>query len=145
MSCVRDLLARKGRDVVMVPTTASVREAAALMNERGVGAVLVGGGPGELAGIFTERDILRRVVAEGRDPAATRVHDVMTTALITCSPETTIDECAAVMTARRVRHLPVLSGSELQGLVSSGDVLAFRVAEQQGLIEELNRYIYDVR
>jgi len=144
MPTVRDLLAGRGRDVVTLPTDATVLDAARMMNERGIGCVLVteGGAP---VGIFTERDVLRRVVAEQRDPATAVLRDVMTSDVITCSPETSLDQCAAVMTARRIRHLPVVDGEGLCGVVSSRDVLAFRAAEQESTIRYLNSYVFDLR
>ena len=144
MDIVRDILARKGSEIVSVAPTDTVLKAARLMNDRGIGSVLVLDG-GKLAGIFTERDVLRRVVAEQRDPSTALVRDVMTTSLITCQPETPIEECAAVMTGRRIRHLPVLGPDGLCGIVTSGDVLAYQLADREATIKYLNSYIYDVR
>ena len=144
MAAVRDILAKKGSLIVTLPPSATVLDAARLMNERSIGAVLVMDGD-RLAGIFTERDILRRVVAEGRDPAATRLADVATTEILTCKPETPLSECRELMTTRRIRHLPVVAPDGLGGVISSGDVLAFQVAEQQSEIQDLNRYVYDLR
>ena len=144
MDMVRDLLARKGTDIVAVAPGATVLEAARLMNARGTGSVLVLEGK-KLVGIFTERDVLRRVVAEQRDPSTTAVREVMTTSLITCKPETPVEECAGVMTQRRIRHLPVLGPDGLCGLVTSGDVLAFQFAEQEATLKHLSNYFYDVR
>jgi len=144
MDSVRDLLARKGSDIVSVAPGATVLEAAQLMNARGTGSVLVLEGKRPV-GIFTERDVLRRVVAEQRDPSTTPVRDVMTTSLITCKPETPVAECAAVMTQRRIRHLPVVGPDGLCGLVTSGDVLAFQFAEQEATLKHLSSYFYDMR
>lgn len=144
MATVRDILVRKGSAVVSVPPTASVLEAANLMNERGIGGVVVLA-EGELRGIFTERDVLRRVVAQGRAPSDTSVADVMTASVETCGPDTTVEACGALMTARRIRHLPVLDGGALAGLVTIGDVLAFQVADQQATIQYMNQYVHDLR
>lgn len=145
MATVLELLARKGSDLVSVAPTASVLDAARLMNERGTGSVLVIADTEELVGIFTERDILRRVVAAGL-AAATPVLSVLTTPVITCLPETSVEECAAIMTTRRIRHLPVVdAGGRLYGVVSSGDVLAHRVAEHEATIQYLNGYMFDIR
>lgn len=144
MATVRDVLSRKGSSVVTITPEQTVREAARLMNEQGIGGLMVVE-EGELAGVFTERDVLRRVVAEGRAPEATTVGEVMTKNVITCSPETTLEECAAVMTARRVRHLPVQSGDTLHGIVTIGDLLAFEVAEHRETINQLQSYVFDVR
>lgn len=144
MPRVSDVLARKGRGLVTLPSTASVLEAARLMNERGVGAVLVVD-HGALVGIFTERDILRRIVVPRQDAAATTVREVMTADVVTCDAETTLEECASVMTSRRIRHLPVADKSGPCGMISIGDLLAHQVAEQESTITDLNRYIHDIR
>ena len=145
MATVRDLLVRKGSEVVSLPPTATVLHAAQLMHQHGIGAVVVLE-DGVLRGIFTERDVLRRVVAGERTPREIRIADVMTTGLVTCAATTSVEECAELMTAQRIRHLPVLDDDGgLIGLVSIGDVVARQVAEQRGVFEELNRYLYDVR
>lgn len=141
---VRAILARKGNAVVSVAPDSTVLDAARIMGDNGFGAVLVTDG-GALVGIFTERDTLRRVVAVERDPAATRIADVMTSSLFTCLPDTTIAECSAIMTTHHIRHLPVVGEQGLLGLVSIGDLLAFRVREQEATIEYLNSYMFDVR
>jgi CBS domain-containing protein len=144
MPTVGDILNRKGSDVATIAPSASVLDAARLMTERGIGGVPVVH-DGAMVGVFTERDILRRVVVALRDPASTPVADVMTTPVLTCTRETTVDECTALMTERRMRHLPVVDGSGLCGIVTIGDILALRTAEQEAAIAELNRYIYDIR
>lgn len=144
MASVRDLLTRKHGDVVTVVGTTTVLDASTLMVERGIGGVVVLDGD-RLAGIFTERDVLRRVVAMRRDPAQTLVQDVMTTPVLTVTRETTLEECRATMTERRIRHLPVIDASGLAGLVSSGDVLAYEAAERQETIHQLESYVYSVR
>jgi CBS domain-containing protein len=144
MATVRDILNRKGAAVIAVPPATTVLEAAQLMNDRGIGAVLVTDGA-VLAGIFTERDVMRRVVATHRDPASTPVSEVMTAALVTTSSTATIEECASLMTTRRIRHLPVLDGETLAGVVTIGDLMAFQVEEQASTIAQLNSYVYDNR
>jgi CBS domain-containing protein len=145
MAVVRDLIARKGSDVVSIAPSATVLDAAKLMNDRGVGGVVVVDANGALLGIFTERDILRRVVAAGRAPDTTRVSDVFTRDIVTCGPETQVDECASIMSTRRVRHLPVIDAGRLHGLVTIGDVLAHRLSDQESTIQHLHSYVYDVR
>jgi CBS domain-containing protein len=145
MAVVRDLIARKGSDVVSIAPSATVLDAAKLMNDRGVGGVVVVDANGALLGIFTERDILRRVVAAGRAPDTTRVSDVFTRDIVTCGPETQVDECASIMSTRRVRHLPVIEAGRLHGLVTIGDVLAHRLSDQESTIQHLHSYVYDVR
>ena len=145
MPKVRDILARKGHAVVSVLPSSTVRAAAELMNERSVGGVLVVDEAKQLIGVFTERDILRRVVVPGRDPETTLVSEVQTTDVVTCHPETSLDECSAIMTARRVRHLPIADDQTVYGVVTIGDVLAFRVAEHESTIEYLNGYMFGTR
>lgn len=144
MATVRDILSRKGTEVVSVPPTATVHEAARRMNERSIGGLVVLA-DGVLTGIFTERDVLRRVVVPGRPPAGTTVAEVMTTPVITCSASTRIEECAELMTSRRIRHLPVVDDGALGGMVTIGDLLAFQLRDQQATIEYMNNLVYDVR
>ncbi len=141
MAAVRDLLARKSGESVTVTGSTTVLDASRLMVERGIGGVMVLEG-GRLAGIFTERDVLRRVVAVQLDPATTPVRDVMTAPVITVLPETSLEECRATMSDRRIRHLPVVGNTGLMGIVSSGDVLAFEVAEHKHTIQHLQDYVY---
>jgi len=144
MATVREILARKGSEVLTVAPESSVLEAAQLMNTRGIGAVPVLEA-GALVGIFTERDLMRRVVAETLPPGTTLIRQVMTPDPLTARPETTVEDCGALMTARRIRHLPVLGPGGLIGIITIGDLLAFQVAEQATTIAHLNSYVYDVR
>lgn len=160
MPRVRDLLARKrargaSLEVISIGPDATVLEAAQLMTERGIGGLLVvhpadAGAPSAaasaFAGIFTERDILRRVVGGQRDPAATRVRDVMTSDVLTVEPGTPVAECRALFTNRRIRHLPVVEADgRVSGMLTSGDVLAFEADEQRTAIEHLEGYVYNSR
>ena len=144
MPTVQDILARKGSDVISVKPGETVLNAAQLMSERGIGGLVVTEG-GRLVGIFTERDILRRVVAQRRDAGATNVAEVMTTPVTACSPETPVEECAAMMTEQRIRHLPVLNDRSLAGMITIGDVLAFQVREQQATIDYMHHFMFDLR
>jgi len=144
MPTVRDILAKKGSDVLTIAPGETVLAAAQLMNERGIGGLIVAE-KGRPVGIFTERDILRRVVAQRLDPATTRVADAMTAPVIGCAPDTSIDECAAMMTAKRIRHLPVVDQQRLAGVITIGDVLAFQVSEQQATIEYMHHFMFDLR
>ena len=144
MPSVRDILARKGGACVSIAPDASVAEAARLMNERGIGGVLVLEGD-RLVGIFTERDVMRRVIAEHRDPAQTPVIQVMTAPVVTCLPETSLEELGAILSSRRIRHLPVVGAEGLCGVVTSGDLLAYQVADQAATIQYLNNYMFDRR
>ncbi len=144
MPTVQDILARKGSDVISVQPGETVLNAAQLMSERGIGGLVVTEG-GRLVGIFTERDILRRVVAQRRDAGTTKVTEVMTPLVTACSPETTVEECAAMMTGKRIRHLPVLNDRGLAGMITIGDVLAFQVREQQATIDYMHHFMFDLR
>lgn len=144
MATVSEILDRKGTNVVTVTPDTTVLDAARLMNERGIGAVLVTS-QGALLGIFTERDIMRRVVAAEGKPGVIPVREVMSTGLTTTTPTNTVEECAALMTARRIRHLPVLGPTGLAGVITIGDLLAYQVSEQALTIAQLNSYLYDTR
>jgi CBS domain-containing protein len=144
MPTVRNILDRKGREVVTTIATETVLSAARLMNDHGIGGLVVMDGA-KLVGIFTERDIMRRVVAERRDPTRTTVSEVMTSPVAHCAPEATLDACRALMTERRIRHLPVVEREALCGIVTTGDILAFQIAEQQDTIQYLNAYVTDQR
>lgn len=142
MSSVREILAQKGTSIFTVNASATVLEAAELMNDRKVGALVVIDDR-RVVGIFTERDILTRVVARRRDPAHTPVSEVTTRDVYCCTIETSLDEASTAMKERRIRHLPVLDDTgELTGLVSIGDLNAFHASVQERAIHELNEYIY---
>jgi CBS domain-containing protein len=140
MSTVRDLLARRSTPVLSIAPDATVLEAAELMAANGIGGLPVLEGD-VLAGIFTERDILQRVVARQLEPVHTRVSDVMTAPVLTCTPATSVTECAAIMDARGLRHLPVMEGRKLVGMISVRDLVAWRIADQASEIADLNRYV----
>jgi CBS domain-containing protein len=140
MSTVAELLAGKERHVLSIGADATVYEAVQLMVEKNVGSLLVEEG-GSIAGIVTERDYLRRVTLEGRTDKETPVREIMTAPLVVVSPETTIDECTAVMTDRRIRHLPVMEQREVVGVISIGDVVKFVSKQQSFQIQYLTDYI----
>jgi len=137
---VQDLLAEKGRQVYTVRKGASVIDAVRAMNEKGVGALVVVDGQVPV-GIFTERDVLRRVVDVDRDPAITRVVEVMTPDPFTIAPSMSVDEAMKVMTERRFRHLPVVVDGTLVGMVSIGDALRWVTLHQQDHIAHMTEYI----
>jgi CBS domain-containing protein len=142
MATVRDILAKKGSHVWSIGGEATVLAAAQFMTEHRIGALLVLDGS-HIVGMFSERDILQQVVAEGRDPAHTTVADVMTTAVACCTPDTPLEEARGAMKNRRIRHLPVVDGEErLLGIISIGDLNAFQVADQEQTIFLLNEYLY---
>jgi IMP dehydrogenase len=144
MPTADNILDRKGREVISMVADESVLNAAHLMNDRGIGGIVVTD-DGEMVGMFTERDVLRRVITQGRDPAATTLREVMTAPVVSCLPEAKLEECGAVMTAKRIRHLPVADDNGLAGIVTSGDLLAFQVEDQEATIQYLNSYIFNVR
>jgi CBS domain-containing protein len=141
MARVGELLQHKGAQVYTIGPEATVLQAALVMNEHRCGALVVLEG-GCVIGIFSERDLLRRVVAERRDPAQTLVAEVMTAEVVCCSPETSTDEARGAMRHRRIRHLPVADGEgHLLGLVSIGDLNAELQAEQETTLFFLREYI----
>jgi CBS domain-containing protein len=144
MVTVKDILDRKGSNVVTIVPDDSVLTAAKLMNQLRIGGVVVAE-DGEIVGIFTERDILRRVVAERLDPAKTPIRDVMTSPVTTCRPEAPLDEVRALITEKRVRHIPVANEDGLCGIVTSGDLVAHQTEEQADTIQYLNSYMFDIR
>jgi len=142
MPTVQDILITKGGDVYSTQPNALVIDAVRKMNDHKLGALVVMNGD-RVAGIFTERDVLRRIVGDGRDPKTTRVSEVMTHEIICCAPDTDIEEVSALMQKRRVRHVPVCDDAgHLHGLISIGDVNAFYASHQEAKISFLNEYIY---
>ena len=140
MNQLSEILAEKGRDVLRIEAQASVFEAVAQMVEHNVGSLLVTA-DGDDIGIVTERDYLRRVTLQGRTDRDTPVGDIISSPLITVPPETTVDECMALMTQRRIRHLPVIDGGEIVGIVSIGDVVKFQSDRQRVELKYLNDFI----
>lgn len=144
MPTAQTILDRKGTDVATVDQDATVLEAAKLMNERRIGALVVTSGD-RVVGIFTERDILNRIVAVEKPPGTVKVMDVMTSPMACSRRDSKLAECKAVMTSKRIRHLPVVEEGKLYGMISSGDILASDSAEQQATIEYLHEYLYGHR
>ncbi|MCB1161240.1 MAG: CBS domain-containing protein [Candidatus Krumholzibacteriia bacterium] len=141
MKRVQNILERKGTAVSSIGESATVLEAAREMNRQRIGSLVVLKGD-DVIGIFSERDILTRVVAVGLDPATTAVNAVMTTPVACCKRESSLEECKAVMTELRVRHLPVVDEGRLQGIVTAGDLMAFEAKEHEHTIEHLYHYLY---
>ena len=140
MPTVQDILSHKGNDVASVERERSVIDAAREMNRLRIGSLVVVE-VAKVVGIFTERDILVRVVAEGRDPNRLTVGQVMTAPVVCCTPETDIGECKSIVTTRRIRHIPVIAGGQLVGIVTSGDIMARESREREVTIESLQEYI----
>lgn len=142
MPTAQDILANKPKGVAIIDEEATVMEAAKLMSDRHIGSLVVGRLE-KVVGIFTERDVLNRVVARHRDPLETIIKDVMTTPVACCAPTTKLAECRQVMTQKRIRHLPVVEGNRLLGMISSGDILARENTEQQQTIKYMYEYLYE--
>ena len=140
MKLVQHLLAAKGGDVTSISPDASVLDAITLMADRSIGSLLVMQGD-ELKGIVTERDYARKVIVKGRSSESTRVADIMSTTVITATAEQTVKKCMELMTNRRIRHLPVVDGGKVVGVISIGDLVHAIIAEQQEEIEQLESYI----
>jgi CBS domain-containing protein len=140
MGTVSDLLRIKGHDVHTIERRASVLDAVRLMVDRNVGSLVVLDGD-EIAGIITERDYLREIVLKGRTSRETSVDAIMTKQLIVVGPEDSIEGCMAIMTEKRVRHLPVLRDGSLAGLISIGDVVRRLSQDQKAEIRYLTDYI----
>jgi CBS domain-containing protein len=141
MATVKDILATKGPKVFSVPPEATALEAAVLMNEHKIGALIVLDGE-RVVGMFTERDILRRIVAEERAAEQTRVGDLMTKEVICCTPQTALEEARVAMKNRRIRHLPVVEDDRLLGMISIGDLNAYEAHDHQVTIHVLEEYIH---
>ena len=137
---VRHLLARKGHDVWSVDGDEPVLEAIQIMADRHVGALPVLRND-ELVGVISERDYARKVILMGRSSAETPVWQIMTAPVITVTPDDTVKECMQVMTDRRIRHLPVLEGGKMVGMVSIGDLVRAVIEEQKETIEQLEKFI----
>jgi CBS domain-containing protein len=137
---IADVLRNKGSDVATVASTATVRELIAELATHNVGALPVVDGD-ELIGIVSERDVVRRLNAGGTALLESRVGDIMTTEVTTCSPEDRVADLAAIMTARRFRHLPVVVDGRLAGIVSIGDLVKARIDLLESEREQLQSYI----
>jgi len=140
MATVADVLEGKGRSLYKIEADASVLDAVRAMVEANVGSLLVTDGGG-IEGIVTERDYLRRVTLEGRDERETPVREIMSAPLVVVTPATSLEECMALMTERRIRHLPVLDGATVVGVVSIGDVVKYQSRAQSFELRYLHDYI----
>jgi CBS domain-containing protein len=141
MTTVGMLLERKDRAIYSVEAQAPVLNAIRLMAEHGIGALLVMKGAA-LEGIVSERDYARKVILRGRSSSDTPVADIMTSPVLTVSLDDTVQRCMQLMTDKRVRHLPVVEGGRVVGMVSIGDLVKAVIAEQQQQIEQLESYIH---
>ena len=140
MSTAAQILEGKERRVLSIDADATVYEAVERMVGANVGSLLVEV-DGQINGIFTDRDYLRRVTLEGRTDKESTVREIMTSPLLVVSPETSLEECMSLMTERRIRHLPVAEGGKVIGLISIGDVVKFNSKQQSYQLQYLNDYI----
>jgi CBS domain-containing protein len=141
MKTVNEILQAKSHKLLSIPPHASVLDALRLMAEEEVGALLVLDGD-KLAGIFSERDYARKVVLFGKASKDTSVREIMTHKVVCVRPEQSIEDCMALMTDKRIRHLPVLEDQKVIGVISIGDVVKEVISEQRFVIEQLEHYIH---
>ncbi|TBR26049.1 CBS domain-containing protein [bacterium] len=137
---VDEVLEAKGRKVFVLPPEAAVLDAVQLMVKEGIGAVVVAV-DGRPVGVFTERDYVRKLVVGGRRASETCLSEVMAEPLVTVSARTSVDECMQLMTVKRLRHLPIVEGGALRGLVSIGDLVKWVITSQERTIRQFEDYI----
>ncbi len=140
MASVKQLLQGKGHDVWSIGPEASVYDAIAKMAQEEVGALVVLEGE-LLVGVVSERDYARKVVLQGRSSRDTKTKDIMTTRVAYARPDQSVEDCMAMMTEKRIRHLPVMDGDKLLGVISIGDLVKYIIEEQKHVIEQLEQYI----
>ena len=138
---VEHILQSKGADVFAVSGATTVKDAIDILGDKNIGAVVVKDGAGQVSGIFSERDVVRRLKSEGAGVLARPVSDCMTTDPVTCTKETTLDELMAEMTNRRIRHMPVVDQGRLVGIVSIGDVVKRKIDDAEREAAILRQYI----
>ena len=144
MTTVAQILQEKGHSAWSISPDASVYDALRLMADKDIGALLVVEET-RLIGILSERDYARKIILKGKRSQDTQVREIMTEDVVYVSPEQTIEECMALMTAKRVRHLPVLAHDQLLGIISIGDAVKAVISEKEFLIHQLERYIVGSR
>ncbi len=141
MKTIKQILSHKGSEVAHIEPQANVVDAIKIMTEMNIGSMLVMD-TGDIVGILTEKDFLQKIVLEDRLCEVVPVAEVMTTQVIAITPDQAIEQGLAIMTDKRVRHLPVMDNDELMGLVSIGDLVKAVIDEQQFTIEQLEHYVY---
>ena len=140
MASIRQILQGKGHDIWSIGPELSVYDAIAMMAREEVGALVVLDGE-TLVGVLSERDYARKVVLQGRSSRDTKIKDIMTTRVVFVRPDQSVEDCMALMTDKRIRHLPVMDGDKLLGVISIGDLVKSIIEEQQHVIEQLEQYI----
>jgi CBS domain-containing protein len=140
MTTVRDILDRKGHQVWTIQPDESVYRALEVMSDHNVGALMVMDGE-RLIGVMSERDYARKIALAGRASRVTTVRDIMTSDVLCIAPHTRIEECMALMTEKTVRHLPVVDGDHVDGIISIGDVVKATIMDQEFVIEQLEHFI----
>jgi len=141
MKALKQLLEAKGRELYTIEPGARVFDALKMMADKGVGALMVTEG-GRIAGVISERDYARKVILHGKSSHELQVRDIMTGKVITVHPGQSVEECMALMTEKRIRHLPVTEGERLVGVLSIGDLVKEVIAAQRQTIEQLESYIH---
>jgi len=141
MTTVKQLLDIKGRNILSISPNDSVYSAVERMSENNIGALLVIDN-GRLVGILSERDYARKVILKGKSSKNTLIREIMTPDVLCVSPETTVEECMALLTEKRVRHLPVMDGGKLMGIVSIGDLVKQIISDKDFTIQQLEHYIH---
>ncbi|MCU7943168.1 MAG: CBS domain-containing protein [Candidatus Thiodiazotropha sp. (ex Cardiolucina cf. quadrata)] len=140
MLTVNQLLQRKGYDIETIDPNATVFEALQSMADHEIGSLVVVKDK-KIVGLFSERDYARNIILKGRTSKETRVKEIMSSQVLVVNPEQTTEECMAIMTEKRIRHLPVMKDNELVGIISIGDLVKAIIEEQQFVIEQLVSYI----
>jgi CBS domain-containing protein len=141
MTSVKQILDNKGYDFFSVNPEATVFEALEIMAEKNIGALMVIDNDGKLIGMFSERDYARKIILHGHSSKETKCVDYMTTDLHTVTPETSVLGCMAVMTEKKVRHVPILDHNKIVGIISIGDVVNTIIEDQKATIQDLEKYI----
>jgi CBS domain-containing protein len=143
MKTVKDILKTKSSEIWSLSPKAMVFDALKMMGEKEIGSIMVIDDKGKVVGIITERDYARKIILVGKASKETFVEEVMTPfdQMFTVKPETTVDDCMVLMTAKKIRHIPVFQGEKFVGIVTIGDVVKSIISEQEMLIEHLSNYI----